>query len=178
MSQSSPSDLLNRNIELKAKLRDPQAALAVAEALATAPVETQRQVDTYFAVAHGRLKLREIEGRTAQLVWYARADQPGAKGSDYRLVNVAHPEGLKASLASACGIKAVVDKRRRIFLYNNVRIHLDEVESLGNFIEFEAVLGPEIDDAAGRVQVEFLQSAFQLVADDLIARSYAELLQS
>ncbi len=165
-----------RNIELKARLRDPSAARQIAAALATAPVESQRQRDTYFRVRHGRLKLREIEGRTSQLVWYARTDQFGPKGSDYRLVSVAHPAELREALASACGICAVVEKQREIFLYNNVRIHLDVVADLGDFIEFEAVLGPEVNDAAGRAQVEFLQSAFQLSADDLLDRSYGEML--
>lgn len=165
-----------RNIELKARLRDPAAARQIAAALATAPAESQRQRDTYFRVRHGRLKLREIEGRTSQLVWYARTDQFGPKGSDYRLVAVAHPTELREALASACGICAVVDKQREVFLYNNVRIHLDVVADLGDFIEFEAVLGPEVDDAAGRAQVEFLQTAFRLSADDLLDRSYAEML--
>ena len=165
-----------RNMEVKARLRDPIAARQIAAALATAPAESQRQRDTYFHVRHGRLKLREIEGQTSQLVWYARSDQFGPKGSDYRLVAVAHPAELREALASACGISAVVEKQREVFLYNNVRIHLDVVTDLGDFIEFEAVLGPEVNDTAGRAQVEFLQSAFQLSADDLLDRSYAEML--
>lgn len=166
----------SRNIELKARLRDPQAALDVARSLATRPPERQHQIDTYFNSAHGRLKLREIAGSGAQLVWYARADQAAAKSSDYRLVAVSDPAALKEALKSALGIMQIVEKRRQIFFYENVRIHLDEVVGLGSFIEFEAVLGPGVDDAAGRVQVDFLQSAFQLGAADLIENSYSDLL--
>ena len=166
----------SRNIELKARLRDPQAAPLVAQSLATTPPERQHQLDTYFNVAHGRLKLREVEGRGAQLVWYARANQAAAKASDYRLVAVSDPAALKEALKSALGILQIVEKERRIYFYENVRIHLDEVVGLGSFIEFEAVLGPGVDDAAGRVQVEFLQSAFQLRAADLLENSYSDLL--
>jgi adenylate cyclase class 2 len=165
-----------RNIELKARLSDPQAAVAIARSLAQDPPVRQHQVDTYFAAAHGRLKLREIEGRGAQLVWYARCDQAAAKSSDYRLVPVGDPAALKQALASALGITQIVEKVRHVYFYENVRIHLDEVVGLGSFLEFEAVLGPGVDDAAGRVQVEFLQSAFQLRAADLIENSYSDLL--
>lgn len=165
-----------RNIELKARLSDPQAASVIARSLAKDPPERQHQVDTYFAAAHGRLKLREIEGRGAQLVWYARCDQAAAKSSDYRLVSVSEPAALKQALAAALGVVQVVEKVRQVYFYENVRIHLDEVVGLGSFLEFEAVLGPGIDDAAGRAQVEFLQSAFRLRAADLIENSYSDLL--
>lgn len=167
---------LRGNVELKARLHSLPSARQIAAALATSPVESQAQRDTYFHVATGRLKLREIEGQTAQLVWYSRADQAAAKRSDYRLVAVAHPDELREALVAACGVRAVVEKHREIFLYNNVRIHLDTVTGLGDFIEFEAVLGPEVNESAGRAQVEFLQSAFQLTVDDLVAVSYVELM--
>lgn len=165
-----------RNIELKARLTDLKAAAALAASLATAPSERQHQVDTYFAAREGRLKLREIDGREAQLVWYARADQAAAKSSDYRLVSVSDPTALKQALQAALGIIQVVEKERLIYFYENVRIHLDEVVGLGSFLEFEAVLGPAVDDAVGRAQVEFLQTAFRLGAADLIENSYSDLL--
>ncbi|MCE9605425.1 MAG: class IV adenylate cyclase [Planctomycetia bacterium] len=165
-----------RNIELKARLSDPSGAIKIAQSLSTEPPEKQHQIDTYFKSPYGRLKLREVFGQTAQLVWYARADQASAKGSDYRLVPVGEPESLKRALASAMGVLVVVDKQRLVFLYGNVRIHIDEVAELGSFIEFEAVLGPTIDDAAGRAQVEFLQTAFQLHAADLIEHSYSDMM--
>lgn len=165
-----------RNIELKARLSDLVAAEKIARALATKPREEQHQTDTYFGAQHGRLKLREIVGREAQLVWYSRADTATAKSSDYRLVPVGDSSTLKQALAAALGVVQIVEKRRLIYFYENVRIHLDEVVGLGSFLEFEAVLGPNVDDAAGRAQVDFLQSAFQLEPADLIERSYSDLL--
>ena len=75
-----------RNIELKARLADYAAAQRVASAIATKRLGTQHQIDTYFHCHHGRLKLRQIDGLRAELVWYARADQEGPKPSDYQLV--------------------------------------------------------------------------------------------
>jgi len=165
-----------RNIELKARIPDFTAAILTANSLAVDPPQSQRQIDTYFAVEHGRLKLREIAGKEAQLVWYSRADLAEAKSSDYRLVPVVDPAALKQALEAALGIFQVVEKQRLIFMYGNVRIHLDDVVDLGFFLEFEAVLGPGIDDSAGRAQVEFLISAFRLRGEDLIEHSYSDML--
>jgi len=165
-----------RNIELKARLNDLAAARQVAQAIATAELGTQIQTDTYFNCPQGRLKLRQIEHAPAQLVWYLRPDEEGAKSSDYRLVPVTNPETLKAALDSAYGIWCVVRKRREIFLWDNVRIHLDDVDRLGVFLEFEAVLNNQLQDEAGHAQLAELSRRFSLQATDLLAGSYSDLL--
>lgn len=165
-----------RNIELKARLVDLETARKVAAVIATKRLGAQHQIDTYFHCAHGRLKLRQIDGLRAELVWYARADQQGPRASDYQLVPLAHPETLKAALSAALGVRAVVEKRREIFLYHNVRIHLDDVAGLGRFIEFEAVLGRDVDEAAGRALLDSLQHHFGISPADLLAGSYGEMV--
>jgi len=167
---------LRRNIELKARLRDPVAARSAAEGLANRPVELQTQCDTYFHCASGRLKVREIEGRPAQLIWYQRADQTEAKRSDYRLVELSDGPGLIAALAAAMGIRAVVRKRRRIYLHRNVRIHLDEVDGAGSFLEFEAVLSDPPDESESRRLLDALAGRFNLTPDDLLRGSYGDML--
>jgi len=165
-----------RNIELKARLADLDAARETAGRIATKRLGVQEQVDTYFHCGHGRLKLRQIDGLSAQLVWYARPNEHGPKASDYQLVPVSNPETLKAALAAALGVRGVVRKRREVFLCENVRIHLDEVEGLGTFLEFEAVLGPQVDDAAGHGQLERLVETFALGAGDLLPDSYGDMV--
>lgn len=165
-----------RNIELKARLADPQAARKVALSVATERLGTQQQSDTYFHCHRGRLKLRQIDGLSAQLIWYTRPDQRGPKPSDYQLVPVSNPQTLKAALSAALGIRGVVEKRREILLHHNVRIHLDEVAGLGHFLEFEAVLGPETDAAAAQALLDLLIEKFAIGPDDLLCGSYAEML--
>jgi predicted adenylyl cyclase CyaB len=164
-----------RNIELKARLANWDNALAVAAAVATKRLGRQHQIDTYFHCRHGRLKLRQIDGLRSELVCYTRPDQDGPKASDYQIAPIAHPETLKAALAAALGVRTVVEKRREIFLHHNVRIHLDEVVGLGRFIEFEAVLGPSCDEAAGRVLIDDLTARFGIAPADLLAKSYGEM---
>jgi predicted adenylyl cyclase CyaB len=165
-----------RNIELKARLADLDAARKVAQTVAAKSLGVQQQVDTYFHCNRGRLKLRQIDGLSAQLVWYTRPDQEGLKVSDYQFVPIANPETLKAALTAALGIRGVVEKRREILLVHDVRIHLDEVSGLGDFLEFEAVLGPEVDDAAGRAQLDHLIKAFGIGPGDLVAGSYGDMV--
>ncbi len=150
----------------------------MAEEIATKQLGVQHQVDTYFHCTHGRLKLRQIDGHAAQLIAYERPDDKQAKASDYRLVPVANPETLKQALTAALGVKTVVEKRREVFLYQNVRIHLDDVTGLGSFLEFEAVLGTGIDDAKGHAQLEFLRERFGIGPDDLLEGSYSDLLEA
>jgi len=136
----------SRNVELKAIDADPARTLERALAAGAEDRGVLRQRDTYFAVRHGRLKLREEEPGGATLIAYERPDTAAERVSDYRLVAIDDPEGLRAALTATDGIRAVVAKERRLLLWEgSVRIHLDAVEDLGTFVELEAVAGPGSD---------------------------------
>jgi len=98
-----------RNVEIKARLSGLEGARKVAAGIALEPAVQLHQVDTYFFCSHGRLKLRETRGETAQLISYNRVDQHNAKTSHYQLVDVADPKALKAALTAALGVRCVVD---------------------------------------------------------------------
>lgn len=167
---------LRQNVELKARLRDLDFAREIAEKIATERADPQRQVDTYFECREGRLKLREINSNVAQLIGYRRPDENDPKVSDYCLIEVTQPAAVKRALSAALGIHVVVEKNREIYFYENVRIHLDRVSDLGEFLEFEAVLSPEDDETAGREKISLLQEKFQIAKADLLAESYADML--
>lgn len=166
----------HRNIELKAKDTDPERSLATCEALGAEAQGVLIQRDTYFNASHGRLKLREENGATPHLIAYERPDLSGQRESRYRIIEVESAEELKAVLSDTLGVKVVVAKERRLFLWEgNVRIHLDAVEGMGNFIEFEAIALPGSDLSREQAQVVKLREAFGLTDADLIARSYSDL---
>jgi len=167
-----------RNIEIKARLRDVERAAAVAVELAGPPAAELRQVDTYFHVADGRLKLREITGdeTSAELIFYRRPDIPGPKPCDYLRAPVDSPDEIKATLAAALGVWVVVDKFRTVHLWRNVRIHLDRVEGLGAFLEFEAVLDENQTDDDGAALLDTLSAHFQLNPPDRVEGSYSDLM--
>ena len=155
-------------------------SLGVAEGMAGARLLARlSQVDTYFNVANGRLKLREEEGEGARnvLIYYRRPDVSGPKRSDYDLIATDSPAELKRALSEAVGVNVVVSKSRAVFLFENVRIHLDEVEGLGAFLEFEAVMPDGVPDSAGQAQLLDLMRVFSIAEDDLIEDSYCDLFE-
>jgi homotetrameric cytidine deaminase len=165
-----------RNIELKA--RDPQPGRTLELALA-AGAEDQGEIaqrDTYFARARGRLKLREQAPGEAELIQYRRADAPDARESEYRRVPAADAAALREALDDALGTLVVVEKRRRLLLSDGVRIHLDDVQGLGSFVELEGVAAEGSDLAAERDNVERLRAALEIAEDQLVPQSYSDLL--
>jgi adenylate cyclase class 2 len=166
-----------RNIELKAVCRDLAAARVAAINL-DPPVRNdgvRRQIDTYFVVPNGRLKLRETD-RGSELIWYDRPDQAVTRRSDYRLTPITHPAELKASLAAGLGVRGVVDKTREVLLWHNVRIHLDQVAGLGSFVEFEAVIGAGDEERVGHARIAALCTAMAITRSDHLETSYCDLL--
>jgi adenylate cyclase class 2 len=167
---------VRRNLELKSRCPDLTAAEAAVFRLGARPAGVQVQTDTYFRARSGRLKCRTIEGQPAELIWYERPDQDAARLSAYRLVPVPDSAGLCAVLAAALGVRGVVRKRRTIYLWHNVRIHLDEVSGLGTFVEFEAVLAAGEDEATAAARLRHLSEALGIRPADHLAPSYADLL--
>jgi predicted adenylyl cyclase CyaB len=165
-----------RNVELKARLRDHGAAMRVASRLAGGEgPEVLEQTDTYFNVPRGRLKLRQ-EGARAELIFYMRADRATPRTSEYEIVPVEGGDELKGLLASALGIRSVVRKNRALFMCGNTRIHIDEVGSLGSFLELEVVLAPGGDVGEGEVVARALLAEFSLGEDDVLSGSYGEMI--
>jgi predicted adenylyl cyclase CyaB len=167
------------NLEIKARCADLDAARARALALAARPAGVDRQLDTYFRTAAGRLKLRESQLAGGQLVPYLRPDLPGPRRADYRVIPVEDPVSLKVLLAAILGVHRVVEKRREIWLLGNVRIHLDRVAGLGDFLELEAVFdGGEASEPAERRRLEALMRELGVRPEDLVAGSYESLIEN
>jgi adenylate cyclase, class 2 len=165
-----------RNLERKFRCTDLHAVRAALPALETRREGVQLQTDTYFHARAGRLKLREIDGEAALLIAYDRPDTATAKLSAYHLVPVGDAALLRTALTAALGERGCVRKRREIHHWHNVRIHLDEVEGLGTFVEFEAVLSASDDETAAHADLERLRRALGLVDAEELAASYADLL--
>ena len=134
------------------------------------------QRDTYFEVPSGRLKLREESHAAPHLISYQRPDESDQRESCYRIVEVKQAGELIAALGSNLGVKVVVEKKRQLFLWHGVRIHLDLVETLGSFIELEAIVAAGSDLSREQRQVEALRGEFGLANAGLVAGSYSDLI--
>ena len=136
-----------------------------------------QQIDTYFHAKNGRLKLRQQTGKTAKLIWYDRVDSEQPKQSEYQLVEIPDPSAMIAVLTESLGLRIEVSKHREVLLWRNVRIHLDQVDRLGTFIEFEAVVSDETSEEQSRENLQLLRMGLEIREADLIAKSYSDLLE-
>jgi adenylate cyclase class 2 len=135
------------------------------------------QVDLYFRVPEGRLKLREVKGSdVAELIYYNREDIAGPKSDDAYLLRVQESEDLKVILKKILKQTVVVEKVREIYSYQGTQIHLDIVKNLGKFIEFERKTAEDsktVDE--DRVILEQLMETLEIDPNDLVTHSYSDL---
>jgi adenylate cyclase class IV len=168
---------LPANVEIKARARDFGRQTALARALGDTPGEWLHQEDTFFALpGPGRLKLRVFSPRRGELIYYERTDDTGPRKSTYVISPTHDPGSLHQVLVSALGVLGIVRKRRLLIWLGQTRIHLDEVEHLGQFIELEVVLRPDQEAEEGAAIVSNLMRKLEIRDRDLIATAYLDLL--
>lgn len=163
-------------IEIKAICSNPERIREILKAQNALYVGKDQQVDTYFRVRRGRLKLREgkIENN---LIYYERENKKGPKKSSVTLFKTDPVSPLKAILEKALGVLACVDKQREIYFIANVKFHIDEVKNLGSFVEIEAIgEGGAADEKELLKKCKDFLKLFNISDDDLIAKSYSDLL--
>lgn len=161
------------NLELKARYPSSRKAHECARASGAAPRGLLVQQDTYFRVPRGRLKLREAEGETAELIYYERAEESAERWSRFTREPVTEPAGLVRVLTEAFGVLAVVKKKRELYIFRDARIHIDEVEGLGTFVEFEVTGG---ETPASVATMRELRNAFGIGDDSVIKVSYSDMI--
>lgn len=168
---------MRKNIEIKARTDNHLKIQQILEALDADYKGLDHQIDTYFIVKHGRLKLREgtIENN---LIFYQRENISGPKTSNFLLYKSLEPELLKKILGDALDVLVVVDKQRHIYYVQNAKIHLDQVKDLGTFLEIEIVdMGEKNDPSFPDLhhQCEHYKSLFSVQDQDLIEGSYSDM---
>lgn len=166
-----------RNIEIKARARDFRGQMSIAENLGGGKVQHLIQEDTFFNVPSGRLKLREFGDGTAELIQYERANTAGPAECRYIRHATDDPATLKETLTRSLGIRAVVRKKRTVYLVGQIRIHFDEVDDLGRFIELEVVLREGEEAESGAAIAEDLMKKLEIDKGDLIEHAYVDLLE-
>ena len=166
-----------QNIEIKCRLTSLAEAHRIAEDVSGGPGEVIDQVDVFYHSAGGRLKLRVFAEGSGELIFYRRLNEAGPKLSNYSIFPTDTPADLDRVLAPALGVRGTVKKRRWLYRAGETRIHLDEVEGLGSFLELEVVLADGQDPAEGREIANQLMRRFGLSHDRLMETAYIDLLQ-
>lgn len=164
------------NIEFKASANNLDELEALLKQENPVYMGEDLQIDTYFNVTAGRLKLREGIIENA-LIHYHRENIAGSKSSNILLYKHLPDKILKDILTESLSIKVVVSKKRKIYFIGNVKFHFDKVKDLGNFVEVEAI---DEDGSIGKdklqEQCNYYSSLFNLTENDYIAVSYSDLL--
>ncbi|HJR81204.1 MAG TPA: class IV adenylate cyclase [Anaerolineales bacterium] len=166
------------NIEIKARVREFAEIRRRAESLTDIPVEVIPQEDLFFRTEKGRLKLRLLGPDRGQLIYYIRPDQEGPKRSEYHIYETPVPEDLWRVLELAYGIRGRVKKIRYLYLVGQTRVHLDDVEGLGQFMELEVVMAPGQGEAEAQRIAEELMGRLGVERSDLLEDAYMDLLES
>ena len=163
-----------KNIEFKAELRDRRIARAALRSLGASEILTMRQTDTYFKVLSGRLKRRECAGEPVEWIRYERAEKASPRPSEFSIYT--EREALERFGAAPLPVWLTVEKVRELHMLANVRIHLDTVEDLGDFIEFEAMVSNDHPEERCHERVRALIDAVRPALGEAISVGYADLL--
>ena len=155
-----------------------EALRVAAERIATEEPQTLHQEDVFFNTQTGRLKLRIFSEENGQLIQYQRPDSTEAKTSEYEILRTNEPTRMRRMLSRALGERVTVTKRRRVVITGQTRIHLDEVEGLGTFMELEVVMRADQSEDEGKRIAEGLMAELGIRSDDLVSCAYADLLQA
>ena len=166
------------NVEIKAMVTDLPALRERVERISDTPGEEIYQQDTFFAVSHGRLKLRILSPERGELIYYERSDGRDPKPSHYLISRTSEPAALHAVLAASLGVVGTVRKKRMLYLVGNTRVHLDEVEGLGTYMELEVVLDAGESTSRGEEVARNLMNSLGIDASDLVRVAYVDLINA
>lgn len=135
------------------------------------------QVDTFFRVPRGRLKLRVLDPQRGELIGYSRPDREGPKLSTYHRLPTGTPGRLLELMSRALGVRGVVEKSREVLLLGRTRIHLDEVRGLGSFLELEVILDRTFSPERGEALARDLLGKLGVPREALVSGAYIDLLE-
>jgi predicted adenylyl cyclase CyaB len=163
------------NIEIKARARDFERQRKLAEALSEAPAVELSQEDVFFSVPKGRLKLRTCGDGSGEIIYYDRADACTPRVSNYYIYRTGDAESFRSIMSLALGVQGIVKKRRTLFKVGDIRIHVDRVEGLGDFIELEYVMRDSTAEAFAVSAVESLMARLEIGEGDAVSQAYIDL---
>jgi adenylate cyclase len=164
------------NIEVKVRLHEPEEMAARVKAVAGEPTAVFSQEDVFFQVPRGRLKMRLTSDSEAEFIYYQRVNQPGPRYSGYFSYRPADSARVEAELSTLFGIKGSVKKKRRLFWLEGARIHLDEVDGLGQFLEVEVPISHPSATHRASALAEKIIARLGIRSSDFEPKAYEELL--
>lgn len=178
--------LSRRNVEIKARVDNPYELISKAKSMAE-KIDTLHQADTFFKTQVGRLKLRIERGvktkLNSYLIFYSRPDQEQATTSTFLTCPIGDPTAFLSMMTASNGILGrSITKDRVLFIHTDentnikTRIHVDQVHGIGNFVELEVMLPPNVEEEIGVTIANKLREELNIKDEDLVKRAYFDLL--
>ena len=166
-----------KNIELKLVIKDFRSISKLLKKNGAKHIERLSQVDTYFNCPNGRLKIREMNGKRDELIFYNRPDRNGSKVSDYQRRELTQKQCKEINKVNKekFGVMVVVKKKRNLWVYGHTRVHLDQVQKLGNFLELETV-AKQISLHQAKKEHRNVIKLLNLAGYKCLSKSYSEML--
>jgi predicted adenylyl cyclase CyaB len=166
-----------KNIELKAKVENFRTLRKLLNKAGATRKGMLLQEDMYFNCRGGRLKLRTIDNKHSELIYYKRPDKSGSKLSTYDRCPIANGQvkTLRKILKETRGESVNVAKKRELWMYGNTRVHLDIVKELGTFIELETVVNKKTIPQA-KAEHKKVAQLLQISKLPKVRWSYSDLL--
>lgn len=165
------------NIEIKARLQNPAQAAEIAQDIAGAPPDVIEQDDVFYSAPRGRIKLRTLAPDRGELIYYDRPDTPGPSACEYTIAPTSDPAALDAILCQTLGARGRIRKTRKLFQVGRTRIHVDDVENLGQFLELEVALNENEAPEAGEEEARELMRRLGVEKKDLLEYAYIDLME-
>lgn len=162
------------SLDFKAELRDPDLGVAICRAIGATPLDERVETDTYFRTTHGRFKRRERAGEPPAFIFYDRSDRSRPKLSHFTVYT--ESEATARFGNNPLPVRGVVRKRRCVWMHGAVRVHLDHIVGLGDFLELETLVSPENNVARAHAAVAALREAFSPALGEAISCAYVDLI--
>ena len=169
---------MKRNVEIKARVSDLESASDRVRSISDTGPEIINQEDTFFESLKGRLKLRRFSDSRGELIYYERPDSEDPAECQYLIASTSAPETLVEIMSRSNAVLGIVRKKRTLYTIGQTRVHLDEVDGLGQFIELEVVLRPDQSAADGIGIAVDLIKRLEITQSDLVDRAYIDLLNA
>ncbi len=166
------------NIEIKARLSDPEKTESLVREIADGEPIIIEQNDVFYTSPRGRLKLRTLAPDRGELIHYERPDQAEPVSSEYIIAQTSEPAKLDTILCMTLGARGRILKTRKLYMVGRTRIHIDDVEHLGHFLEIEVVMEPDESPEAGQAEAAELMQKFNIKNEDLVEYAYIDLMET
>ena len=164
-----------KNLELKVNYPDFDKAKKVCKTINAKYSGVLNQADIFYNLKKGRLKLRNINNKRFEIIYYSRSNSKTEKISEYEIIRLRDELPIKKLLKEYLGVRGIVKKKRELYLYENVRIHLDSIRGLGKFLEFEIVCKNSDELRSAPAKMKKLKELFNISGKDLISVSYIDM---